>query len=108
MRYASSMRLPAARPCAGSESHRLCDGEYPTWLDCIRRQVVPALELLGRHAEAIGDSNERIAMAHGVPLGMLTRQRRGNGDDQLVSGIDRFSRGDAVGLGDLAGTRVKR
>ena len=93
---------------SGSEPHRFRDGEHTTRLGCVRSQMVPVFELLDRHAEAIGDGDERIAVTHGVVLGMVTGRDRGDRNDQLVPDIDRLACGDAVGFGDLAGSAMKR
>src|SRR5260370_13434483 len=70
--------------------------------------MIPAPQLFDRDAEAIGDRHKRVAATDGgAPRGWAGRGYRDR-NNELVSGVDGLARSNAVGLGDIAGTRMQR
>ena len=68
--------------------------------------MIPGAELFDGDAEAIGDGDEGVAAAHGVALTGSEAAGGGDGNDELVAGLDGI--GEGVEGSDFGGAGVER
>jgi hypothetical protein len=90
----------------GSEANGLDYVERTAGRDAIGGEVIPGAELFDGDAEAIGDGDERIVTTHGVALAGGEVAGGGDGDDELVAGLD--GAGEVIEGRDLCSVGVQR
>src|SRR5579872_2792753 len=78
------------------------DAQYHAAADMVRLEAVPLFDVIGIDAEAVGDAEERVALADTVADQMPLRIDLGlrRRDDELFARIETGSAFEAVGLGD--------
>ena len=74
----------------------------------VGRDAVPCAQLLHAYAEAVCDSDQRVAATERVALLPDGVAGGGDGDDEFIAGADWFGCGDSVDGGDLGWAGMQR